>query len=98
MSDTIELLEAIGKDASLRHASAEELAAALGQAQASDALIAAAATGDKRELAIELGHRYCDPPQSTQGPGHEEEEPDQEDGEDEPQTPSAPDHNPSPKR
>ncbi|RDS79519.1 hypothetical protein DWU98_17125 [Dyella monticola] len=94
MPDTIELLEAIGKDASLRHASADELAAALGEAQASEALITAAATGDKEQLAVELGHRQCDPPQVSQGPGHEEE-PDQEDGDDTPQRSPAPDRDPS---
>lgn len=97
MPDTIELLEAVGRDASLRHASAEELATALGQAQASDALIAAAATGDKGRLTVELGHRQCDPPQVGQGPGHEEE-PDDEGEDDEPQAPTSDRALPSPKR
>jgi hypothetical protein len=88
MTDTIELLEAIGRDASLRHASAEELTKALEGAQASEALTAAVASGDVMELSKELGHRHIEPPQVTQIPGHEDE-PDQEEG-DEPSLPSAP--------
>lgn len=74
MSDTIELLEAIGSDASLRHASVEELTSRLKQAQASEALTAAAATGDSSLLVPELGHQPMNPPQGTQGPSHEEDE------------------------
>lgn len=74
MADTLELLEAIGQDASLRHASAEELAKILEQAQASEALVAAAATGDGLLLLRELGLTQNLSPQVTQNPGHEEEE------------------------
>ena len=74
MTDTIDLLEAIGQNASLRHASAEELAKVLEQAQASEGLTMAVTSGDRSRLAKELGHRECEPPQSTQMPGHEEEE------------------------
>jgi hypothetical protein len=73
MSDTIELLEAIGKDAALRYASAEDLAHALARAGASDALKAAAIARDSSLLAAELGPKE---PQrvdhSPHAPGHEE--------------------------
>jgi hypothetical protein len=86
MTDTIDLLEAIGQDASLRHATAEELVKILEQAQASEALTIAATSGDRSHLAKELGHRECVPPQSTQMPAHEEEE-EAEEGEAVPQPP-----------
>lgn len=57
MSDTIELLEAIGSDASLRHASAEGLVLALGGLQASEGLKQAVCSGDRDYLEQELGHR-----------------------------------------
>jgi len=62
MSDTIELLEAIGRDASLRHASATELAGVLERVQASTSLKAAVARGDSAELSRELGGKPTDPP------------------------------------
>jgi hypothetical protein len=80
MSDTIELLESIGKNAALRHASTEVLAHALDQANASDALKAAAMTGDCSPLSIELGSNH--PPKtehSPHTPGHEEEPGDDDD-------------------
>jgi hypothetical protein len=77
MSDTIELLDAIGQDASLRHASADELARVLDRASASDALKAAVAEGDSSLLSTELGYRANQVPQVTNAPGHEEE-PDQD--------------------
>jgi hypothetical protein len=73
MSDTIELLAAIGQNATLRYASAEELAATLEQAQASAALTAAVASGDSSRLAEEFGHKVMQHPQSSQT-GHEDEE------------------------
>jgi hypothetical protein len=98
MTDTIELLEAIGRDASLRHASAEELTKALEQAQASEALTAAVASGDNMRLSQEFGHKPMQAPQVTQIPGHEDDEPDH-DEDDEPHHHSAPDKGkPSPKR
>lgn len=95
MSDTLDLLETIGRDASLRHASAEELARMLEQAQASEALTSAVVLGDRAQLFAELGHRpICEPPQvvQTHFPGHEEEEEDapEEDGGKDPQDPRAP--------
>jgi hypothetical protein len=88
MSDTIELLEAIGRDASLRHASPEELAGVLQHSQASDALTAAVASGDSSLLSGELGHKPMYLPQVSQVPGHEDDEMENEedDQSDEPST------------
>lgn len=80
MTDTLELLEAIGQDASLRHATVEELANILEQAQASEALKAAVASGDSSLLSGEFGELLNLTPQSVQNPGHEEEEEEEEDG------------------
>jgi hypothetical protein len=57
MSKTIELLETIGRDASLRHASGEDLSQALTGLQASEALKQAAISGDDGHLVKELGHK-----------------------------------------
>lgn len=93
MSDTIELLEAIGQNATLRYASGEELAATLEQAQASTALMAAVVSGDSSRLFEELGHKLMQHPQSSQT-GHEDEESDEGD---EPPLPPSPEHGkPSP--
>jgi hypothetical protein len=98
MSDPIELLEVIGRDASLRHASVEELTKVLEQAQASEALTAAVASGDSMRLSQEFGHKPMNPPQVIQIPGHEEDEPDH-DEDDEPHHHPDPDKGkPSPKR
>lgn len=92
MSDTIELLNAIGQNATLRHASADELAPILEQAKASAALKSAVAAGDSSLLFEELGHKPNQTPQITNAPGHEEEEeePDHDD--------SKPHHPPEPDR
>jgi len=75
MPDTIDLLEAIGSDASLRHASPEDLQARLEQVRASDSLKAAAASGDAGQLSMELGQKSMYVPQTTQTfPQGEEEE------------------------
>jgi len=66
MTDTIELLEAIGKNAMLRHASPQVLTVALEQAKASPALTAAASTGDSSHLSREFGDIDLWPPQVTQ--------------------------------
>ncbi|MBE1162537.1 hypothetical protein [Dyella acidiphila] len=55
MLDTIEWLETIGQNASLRHAPAEQLVSTLDQAGASAALKAAAMSGDKSKLSSEWG-------------------------------------------
>ena len=95
MTDTIELLESIGSNAALRHASTEELVQALGQADASDALKAAVIAGDSTLLSVELGPN---PPMrvdhSPHAPGHEEhhEHHDHEHREHDPHHPHQPDH------
>lgn len=78
MTDTIDLLEAIGRDASLRHASAEELTKVLVHAKASDALKEAVAFSDSLRLSKELGPIRQQSPQVNTFPGEEgpeEEEP-----------------------
>jgi hypothetical protein len=85
MSNTIELLETIGRDASLRHASPENLSQALDEMDANAGLKMAAASGDRDHLAQELGgndHKVVHIPTQAQGgcdPGDDdmEDEPDQ---------------------
>lgn len=55
MSDTIDFLEVIGENASLRYASPTELSGTLKQAGASGALMAALLSGDTKELSVDLG-------------------------------------------
>jgi hypothetical protein len=66
MLDTIEMLEAIGRNASLRHASTDDLTEALQQAQASAALTSAVASGDSSKLFAELGYKLMRQPQVSQ--------------------------------
>jgi hypothetical protein len=73
MKDTIDLLEAIGQDASLRHAPTDELAKALVGAQAPEALTAAVASGDSSRLAEEFGRVNNQSPETVFSPAHEEE-------------------------
>lgn len=89
MSNTIELLDAIGRGASLRHAGAEELVAVLARAQASEALMAAVATCDSIHLATEFGHNPNLVPQVSNAPAHEEQLPGERQGE-APHSPSQP--------
>ncbi|TPG08184.1 hypothetical protein EAH75_00700 [Rhodanobacter glycinis] len=96
MSDTIELLSTIGQDASLRHASAEELAPILEQANASEALKAAVAAGNSSLLSEELGNKPRFEPQIVHSPGHEDEESDQGDADS--SQPSEPDNDTLSKR
>jgi len=91
MTDTIDLLEAIGRDASLRHASTEELTNILEQAQASEALTSAVASGDSSWLSMELGNKPNQAPQVTQAPAREDDL--EHEGEETPLSPSNPDHN-----
>jgi hypothetical protein len=85
MSNTIDLLEAIGKNAALRHASADELTDALSRAEASEALLAAVKQGDSSLLAAELGHNPLRVNHDAHTGGHEEEEtPDGQPGEESP--------------
>jgi len=74
MRDTVELLEAIGRDASLRHASPEELAKALEAADASTGLRELASNGDATELTKELGLQKMHVEHQSQTGGHENEE------------------------
>ena len=76
MTDTIDLLDTIGSDASLRYAAADELAAILEQTQASEALKSAVASSDRTRLFEELGQNERKAPQSVNTPGHEEDEQD----------------------
>lgn len=81
MSDTIELLDAIGRDASLRYASAAELESVLEQVQASTSLKAAVTLGDSAGLSREFGGKVDDPPPPTQTcPPAEEDEEQEEEG------------------
>lgn len=79
MADTIELLEAIGQDASLRYASAEELTKVLEQVQASEALAAAVAFNDSSRLSHEFGPRPMQAPQISQAPAREDDVPEEDD-------------------
>jgi hypothetical protein len=95
MSDTIELLETIGRNAALRHASTAELAAMLERMKASEALKSAVAAGDSSRLSQEFGPLLNQVPQITNAPGYEEDEPDQND-DGEPSDPLDPAQSPSP--
>jgi hypothetical protein len=66
MLDTIEMLEAIGSDASLRYASTVELANVLEQAKATEALTAAVVSGDASLLTQEFGSTANLVPQAIQ--------------------------------
>lgn len=66
MFNTIELLETIGRDASLRHASRENLSQALNGMNASEGLRLAVVSGDKNHLAQELGYKINLAVQSNQ--------------------------------
>ena len=79
MSDTIGLLETIGGDATLRHASTAHLLNVLEQANASEALTSAAMRGDRSPLFAELGQKQNEPPQAIQSPSHEEHDEESED-------------------
>jgi hypothetical protein len=76
MRDTVELLEAIGRDAKLRRASAEELAQALETADASAGLRALVTDGDSTALTEELGLVHMHVEHRTQTGGHEGDGPD----------------------
>ncbi|WP_448097549.1 hypothetical protein [Luteibacter yeojuensis] len=82
MSDTIELLEAIGRDASLRHISAEDLAGLLRQVQASEALTKTVVSGDRSWLSEEFGSILMHTTHISQIPAHEDDEDDEPDHDD----------------
>lgn len=71
MRDTVELLEAIGRDATLRHASREELAKVLLAANASAGLRELASGGDSTTLTKELGLEHMHVEHTSQTGGHE---------------------------
>lgn len=76
MTNTIGLLETIGRDASLRHASGESLERVLTGLQATEALKLAAISGDDGYLEKELGHRHMKDPNHVNnnvGGGQDEE-------------------------
>jgi hypothetical protein len=70
MTDTIDLLEAIGSDASLRYAQADELMGVLNQVQASAELTTAAVLCDGAPLRDQFGAQQM--PQ-IQAPGHDDD-------------------------
>lgn len=71
MRDTIDLLESIGRDAGMRHASPEALARMLEAAHASPGLLELASTGDATILTNELGLVQMHVEHNTQTGGHE---------------------------
>lgn len=71
MRDTIDLLESIGCDARLRHASSAELAQVLEAADASAGLRDLVATGDSTTITLELGLKQMHVEHITQTGGHE---------------------------
>lgn len=71
MRDTVELLEAIGRDASLRHASPDVLAQALEAAGASPGLRELVGSGDATALTEELGLEHMHVEHQSQTGGHE---------------------------
>lgn len=87
MYDTIDMLEAIGQDASLRYANREALAADTSLGSTSEALKTAILRGNRAALLAELGVQPMQAVQVTQMP-QREEDPDREEG-DEP-TPDSP--------
>lgn len=68
MSDSIDLLEAVGRDASLRRLSPEDLARRLKAAGASDVLAEATAQCDASLLSQEFGARVMQQPNSYNSP------------------------------
>jgi hypothetical protein len=92
MSDSIDLLEAVGRDASLRRLAPEELGRRLKEAGASDVLASAAIQRDSGLLCEEFGVRFMGQPNHVNGgftdkpaplsvpaPGENEEEGEDED-------------------
>jgi len=77
MADTIELLETIGSDASLRYAQADELKGVLEQAQARPELAEAVAAGDGAPLRDELKLQGVPQSIQTHAPGHPDDDEDE---------------------
>jgi len=76
--DAIELLQAIGADASLRHASTDALVHFLDQKGACGTLRAAASCGDDKALYAALGQAPLHKPQITHAPYNDDEGDDDE--------------------
>lgn len=74
VTDTIELLETIGGDASLRHAASDALVDMLESAQASAELVEAAAMGSGEPLRRELGIHRVENVLHTHAPGHDDDD------------------------
>lgn len=81
MTDTIEWLEAIGKNAKLRRAPVEELAQLLVSEDAPATLRDALIKGSRLPLVAELGDLLMQTANVPNGPGHEEDPDDDEDDE-----------------
>lgn len=92
MSDSIDYLEAVGRDASLRRLPPDELAQRLRDAGASEVMASAAAQRDGRLLVQEFGTRAMHEPNlvdhgfevevpPVKGPSPEEEVEEEQDGE-----------------
>lgn len=79
MSDTIELLVAIGSDAVLRYASPVELKGVLEKAGGSVELKMAVATGDGAPLRVELKLGQTMHVMDTHAPGHGDDDEDERD-------------------
>ncbi|QDE38258.1 hypothetical protein FIV34_03095 [Luteibacter pinisoli] len=75
MSDSIDLLEAVGRDASLRRLPPDELARRLKEAGASDVLASAAVQQDSAVLCEEFGARFMGQPNSGNLPFRDEPQP-----------------------
>lgn len=76
MRDTVELLEALGRDSTLRHASPAALAKALEAEGASAGLVELAGGGDPSSLSRELGITQMHVEHMSQTGGFEGEEDD----------------------
>lgn len=90
VTNTIEWLEAIGSDAALRYATAGELTTVLQAARASTVLTEAIASGDRTVLFGEFGFRQMPVNHATLSPGHEDDEPDEGEGEEPRDPPPSP--------
>lgn len=74
MTDTFELLETIGSDASLRYAQADELHGVLEQVRADAEFVRAVTTGDSVLLRSALGIREVQHVEQINMPGHGDDE------------------------
>ncbi len=82
MTDAIDLLERIGRDANLRYAATDELALLLSRAGLSEACQAAVISADMSLLAGELGETATPIFHHSINPGHEEQQQEKREDED----------------